>query len=96
MTSTRRALTAVLLAVGATAIAVPTAGAAPIPLAGEGSEAISPTATLDSVSTMAIPADQRGELPTTAGQLSGLDRLNELHQLTDLVAPVTNVVPSVQ
>ncbi|MGY0025040.1 hypothetical protein [Streptomyces sp. cg35] len=96
MTSTRRAITAVLLAVGATAIAVPTAGAAPLPLGGGSGEAISPTATLDSVSTMAIPAEHRAELPSTAGQLSGLDRLNELHQLTDLVAPVTNVVPSVQ
>ncbi|WP_338698092.1 hypothetical protein V2W30_18920 [Streptomyces sp. Q6] len=96
MTSTRRAITAVLLAVGATAIAMPTAGAAPLPLTGEGSDAISPVATLDSVSTMAIPAEHRGDLPTTAGQLSGLDRLNELHQLTDLVAPVTNMVPSVQ
>ncbi|WP_018529497.1 MULTISPECIES: hypothetical protein [unclassified Streptomyces] len=75
---------------------MPTAGAAPIPLAGEGSEPISPTSTLDSVSTMAIPADHRADMPTTASQLSGLNRLNELHQVTDLVAPVTNVVPSVQ
>ncbi|MER5947676.1 hypothetical protein ABT127_16605 [Streptomyces sp. NPDC001904] len=95
MTSTRRAMTAVLLAVGATAIAVPSAGAAPLPLGGDG-EAISPTATLDSVSTMAIPEEQRAAVPSTTAQLGGLNRLNELHQLTDLVAPVTNAIPSVQ
>lgn len=96
MISTRRAISAVLLTLGATALAVPAAQAAP--LAGEG-EAISPTATLDSLSTMAIPAEERAELPTTAGQLSGLNdlnKLNELHQLTDLVAPVTNMVPAVE
>ncbi|MEV5611060.1 hypothetical protein [Streptomyces sp. NPDC052225] len=96
MISTRRAITAALLAVGAAAIAAPTAGAAPLPLTDQGSDAISPTATLDSVSTMAIPSEHRGDMPTAAGQLSGLNRLNELHQVTDLVAPVTNVVPSVQ
>ncbi|MFD8573037.1 hypothetical protein [Streptomyces sp. NPDC057694] len=95
MTSTRRALTAVLLAVGATAIAVPTAGAAPLPLTPDG-EAISPAATLDSVSTMAIPEERRAEVPSATSQLGGLNRLDELHQLTDLVAPVTGVLPSVQ
>ncbi|MYT73066.1 hypothetical protein GTY60_25810 [Streptomyces sp. SID8367] len=97
MTSTRRAMTAVLLAVGATAIAVPAASAAPLPLplAGDG-EAISPTQTLDSVSTMAIPEEQRAAVPSTTAQLGGLNRLNELHQLTDLAAPVTGLVPSVE
>ncbi|MFJ4712644.1 hypothetical protein [Streptomyces sp. NPDC088785] len=95
MTSTRRALTAVLLAVGATAIAVPTAGAAPLPLAGDG-EAISPTATLDSVSMMAIPQEERAAVPSTTAQLGGLNRLNELHQLTDLAAPVTGLLPAVE
>ncbi|MBO1337414.1 hypothetical protein [Streptomyces sp. VRA16 Mangrove soil] len=93
MNSTRRVLTAVLLAAGATAIAVPTAGAAPLPLGGE---PISPTTALDSVSGMAVPDEYQGQLPSTAQQLSGLNRLNELHQATDLVAPVTNAIPSVQ
>jgi hypothetical protein len=94
MTSTRRALTAVLLAVGATAIAVPAAQASPLPIAG--GEAISPTATVDSISTMAIPAAHRDEVPGTTNQLGGLNRLNQLHQLTDLVAPVTGLLPGLQ
>ncbi|MCX3062719.1 hypothetical protein [Streptomyces beihaiensis] len=92
MISTRRALTAVLLAAGAAAIAAPAADAASLPITG--GEPISPTATLDSVSTMAVPADQRAELPTASQQLNGLNRLNELHKATDLVAPVTNALPS--
>ncbi|MFI7388391.1 hypothetical protein [Streptomyces sp. NPDC049813] len=91
MTSTRRALTAVLLAVGATAIAAP-AVQADTNTAGN---TISPTATLDAVSTMAVPAAHRDEVPRTAEQLQGLNqlnKLNELHQVTDLVAPVTNLL----
>ncbi|GAA2349287.1 hypothetical protein OKJ48_13575 [Streptomyces kunmingensis] len=89
MTSTRRAITAVLLAVGATAIA------APVAQADTSGNTISPTATLDAVSTMAIPAAQRDKVPHTAEQIQGLNQLNklsELHQVTDLVAPVTNLV----
>ncbi|WP_306318474.1 MULTISPECIES: hypothetical protein [unclassified Streptomyces] len=95
MTSTRRTLTALLLTVGAAALATPAAQAADAtPAAGGG--AISPTATLDSLSTMAIPEDQQAQLPSTAEQLSGLNHLNDLHQATDLVAPVTNLLPAVQ
>ncbi|MEV1025545.1 hypothetical protein [Streptomyces sp. NPDC050264] len=95
MTSTRRAITAVLIAVGATAIAAPAAGAATLPHSS--GNAISPTATLDAVSTMAVPASHRDEVPRTAEQLQGLNQLNklsELHQVTDLVAPVTNLLGS--
>ncbi|MFI0241626.1 hypothetical protein [Streptomyces sp. NPDC016845] len=93
MTSTRRALTAVLLAVGATAIVAPAAQADTTPNAA--GNMISPTATLDAVTTMAIPAAHRDEVPRTAEQLQGLNQLNklsELHQLTDLVAPVTGLL----
>ncbi|MFJ8823618.1 hypothetical protein ACIREE_17705 [Streptomyces sp. NPDC102467] len=95
MTSTRRVITAVLLAVGSTAIAAPAAGAATLP--DPSSNMISPTATLDAVSTMAVPAAHRDEVPRTAEQLQGLNQLNklsELHQVTDLVAPVTNLLGS--
>ncbi|MZD06029.1 hypothetical protein GTW43_13155 [Streptomyces sp. SID5785] len=91
MITPRRALTAALLAVGAGALAAPAAQAAPI----TGGEPISPIATLDHVSTLGIPAEHRGELPTAGQQLGGLNQLNQLHQLTDLAAPVTNAVPAV-
>ncbi|MEU6393370.1 hypothetical protein [Streptomyces sp. NPDC046939] len=93
MTSTRRVLTAALLAVGATAIVAPAAQADTTPQAK--GNMISPTAMLDTVSTMAIPASHRDGVPRTAEQLQGihqLSKLSELHQLTDLVAPVTGLL----
>ncbi|MFJ9039993.1 hypothetical protein ACIRF8_25845 [Streptomyces sp. NPDC102406] len=92
MISTRRALTAVLLAVGTTAIVAPAAQADTT--ANTAGNTISPTALLDTVSTMAVPDAHRDEVPRTAEQLSGLNglyKLSELHQLTDLVAPVTGL-----
>lgn len=94
MISTRRVVTAVLLAVGAAAVAVPAAEAAPLPIGG--GEPISPTGALDTVSTMAVPPGSRNEVPKVAEQLTGLNRLNELHQVTDLVAPVTNAIPAIE
>ncbi|MFE1954155.1 MULTISPECIES: hypothetical protein [Streptomyces] len=94
MITPRRALTAALLAVGAGALAAPAAQAAPL----TGVEPISPIATLDQVSTLGVPAEHKAELPTAREQLSGLSHLNDLnqlHQATDLVAPVTNLLPAV-
>lgn len=76
---------ALALAAGATALAAPAASAAPI----------SPTATLDSLAASSIPEDRRAEVPTVTQQLNGLNSLYELqqlHQLTDLAAPVTGLV----
>jgi peptidoglycan hydrolase-like protein with peptidoglycan-binding domain len=73
------------LAAGASALAAPAANA----------EAISPTAVIDSVTTTAVPAEHRAEMPTIASQIGGLNnlyQLQELHQLTDLAAPVTNLL----
>lgn len=50
---------------------------------------------LDDLTTSGIPAEHRAEIPTMNEQLGGLNRLNELHQVTDLVAPVTGLLPSV-
>ncbi|MEU6662525.1 hypothetical protein [Streptomyces sp. NPDC046821] len=89
MISTRRVLAAVALAAGASALAMPAAQAAP------GSPLGVKPISLDDLATTGIPAEHKGEIPTVTQQLGGLNKLNELHQVTDLVAPVTNVLPSV-
>lgn len=92
MNSTRRIATAIALIAGASGLAMPAAQAATQP------EAISLSAsdTLDEVTTMGIPQEEAAKLPSVTEQLNGLEKLNQLHQVTDLVAPVTNLVPSVQ
>ncbi|MGX1669671.1 hypothetical protein [Streptomyces sp. NPDC055400] len=50
---------------------------------------------LDDITTSTIPAEHKAEIPTVNEQLGGLNKLNGLHQATDLVAPVTGLLPSV-
>lgn len=96
MISTRRIAAAVGLAVGVTGLAAPLANAA---AAGTpASPRPNPVALLDSLAHSGVP-EHRGEVPRPSGQLSGLNRLhevNQLHQATDLAAPVTGLVPAVQ
>lgn len=76
------------LAAGASALAAPAASAD-----------ISPTGTLDSLAASSIPAEHRAEVPSVTNQLGGLNdlyQLQQLHQLTDLAAPVTGLLPAVQ
>ncbi|MEV5979783.1 hypothetical protein [Streptomyces sp. NPDC052114] len=93
MTSARRIFAAVSLAAGAAALAAPAAQAAT-----HTHEAGTPSvlSAVDSLGTSGIPEEQRAQVPTVESQLGGLQRLNELHQVTDLVAPVTNALPAVQ
>ncbi|MDF3298995.1 hypothetical protein [Streptomyces tropicalis] len=97
MISTRRIVAAVGLAASVTGLASLPASAAPgaAPVAGP----LKPLGVLDSLAAQSIPAPQRAQVPTVAGQLSGLDHLrdlNRLNQLTDPVAPVLGMVPAVQ
>ncbi|MFJ8598744.1 hypothetical protein ACIREM_08420 [Streptomyces shenzhenensis] len=97
MISTRRIVAAVGLAAGVTGLAAPLAHAAPASAPDTGG--ISPMATLDSLAVSGVPAAHRGELPRVSEQLQGLNRLQdlgELHQITDLVAPVTGLLPAVE
>ncbi|MEU4796325.1 hypothetical protein [Streptomyces sp. NPDC023327] len=94
MTSARRILAAVSLAAGAAALAAPAAHAAPAPLPGPGM--ISVQGTLDELQMSGIPEEHRAAVPTLEQQLGALNQLNQLRQVTDLVAPVTNLLPSVQ
>ncbi|MBV2357175.1 hypothetical protein KUM39_22835 [Streptomyces sp. J2-1] len=100
MISTRRIVAAVGLAVGVTAFAAPLASAADASTPDNGQ--INPMTMLDSVVTSGLPADQQGSVPHMAEQMRGLnqlgelDKLNELHQVTDLVAPVTGLLPAVE
>ncbi|MET8827311.1 hypothetical protein ABZX40_15155 [Streptomyces sp. NPDC004610] len=100
MISTRRILAAACLAVGAAGLAVPQAGAAEADAAGEGK--LNPVAVLDSLTVSDIPAEHKAAVPRPSeglaelNNVNGLQQLSELHQVTDLVAPVTGLLPAVQ
>ncbi|GAA3717754.1 hypothetical protein [Streptomyces tremellae] len=96
MTSTRRIVTFLALAAGATGIGVSTASTASAvgPLVQP--QSISVADTVDDLSTASVPADQKAQVPTATQQLQGLGQLQQLHQLTDLAAPVTGLLPSLQ
>ncbi|MEH0548727.1 hypothetical protein QA802_38380 [Streptomyces sp. B21-105] len=94
MISTRRIAAIAVLAAGVTGLAAPMAIAADAPTAGR----INPMTALDSLATSQIPAEHRSELPPVSRQLGELNKvtrlqpLNALHQVTDLVAPVTGLL----
>ncbi|MFE2515622.1 hypothetical protein [Streptomyces mirabilis] len=95
MISTRRMVAAVGLAVGVTGLAAPMASAAEAPDAGK----LNPITQLDALAVSDIPAEHRADIPRVSEQLGGLNRLNDLnqlHQVTDLVAPVTGLLPGLQ
>ncbi|MFC8427770.1 hypothetical protein [Streptomyces sp. NPDC057253] len=97
MISTRRIVAAVGLAVGVTGLAAPLANAADA--AAPDASPLSPIAMLDSLAMSDIPAEHRAQMPKVSQQLSkanDLYRLNELHQVTDLAAPVTGLVPAIE
>ncbi|MER6376838.1 hypothetical protein [Streptomyces mirabilis] len=95
MISTRRMVAAVGLAVGVTGLAAPMASAAEAPDAGK----LNPITQLDALAVSDIPAEHQADIPRVSEQLGGLNRLNDLnqlHQVTDLVAPVTGLLPGLQ
>ncbi|WP_316754271.1 hypothetical protein [Streptomyces herbicida] len=97
MISTRRIVAAVGLAAGVTGLAAPLANAADASAPDNGK--INSIAMLDSLAVSDIPAEHRGEIPRVSDQLHSMNRLNDLnqlHQVTDLVAPVTGLLPAVQ
>lgn len=56
-------------------------------------------ATLDSLTVSDLPAEYKDALPRPSAQLAELNKLNDLNQLsqvTDLAAPVTQVLPGIQ
>ncbi|MEV0227781.1 hypothetical protein [Streptomyces sp. NPDC050704] len=98
MISTRRIVAAVGLAVGVTGFAVPSASAAGLPEM----EKLNPIAELDSLAVSDIPAEHKAEIPKATTQLAALNglndlyQLNQLHQVTDLAAPVTGLLPAIE
>ncbi|MER6561242.1 hypothetical protein ABT300_26610 [Streptomyces sp. NPDC001027] len=98
MISTRRIAALAALAAGLTGLAAPMANAADAPTDGR----INPLTALDSLATSQIPAEHRSELPPVSRQLgevkkaAQLQQLSELHQITDLAAPVTGLLPGIQ
>lgn len=60
---------------------------------------LNPVSTLDSLAVSGIPAEHQAQPPLPSTQLAGLDRLNDLsqlHQLTDLAAPVTGLLGGIE
>ncbi|OUD01598.1 hypothetical protein [Streptomyces swartbergensis] len=95
MISTRRCVAAVGLAAGVTGLAAPMANAADA----ESRSPLSPVATLDSLTVSDIPAEHTDEIPRPSSLLAGLERLNHLNQLNQvvgLVSPVFGFVPNVR
>ncbi|OIJ68867.1 hypothetical protein [Streptomyces mangrovisoli] len=97
MISPRRIVAAVGLAVGVTGLAAPLAQAAP-----QASGQLNPVSTLDSIAASGIPAEEQGRLPHLRDELAalngvnGLSELGQLHQVTDLAAPVTGLLPGIE
>ncbi|MER6130287.1 hypothetical protein ABT173_48665 [Streptomyces sp. NPDC001795] len=92
MISTRRIVAAVGLAVGVTGLAAPLANASTADVRDAGKP--NPVALLDSLARSDIPAQHKDEVPRPSSQLAGLNHLrdlNQLHQATDLAAPVTGL-----
>ncbi|WP_406463726.1 hypothetical protein OH768_49150 [Streptomyces sp. NBC_01622] len=97
MISTRRIAAAVGLAVGVTGLVAPMANAADAPAFKDGK--VSPVALLDSLAVSEIPAEHQAQLPKVADQMKVLNHLNDLqqlHQVTDMAAPVTGLLPAVE
>ncbi|MEV5959750.1 hypothetical protein AB0M11_39465 [Streptomyces sp. NPDC051987] len=96
MISTRRIVAAVGLALGVTGLAAPLANAADASAHHPGK--LTALGTLDSLARSDIPAPYKEELPRVSDQVQGLNgvqKLGELHQVTDLAAPVMGLVPGI-
>ncbi|WP_267246495.1 hypothetical protein [Streptomyces sp. PR69] len=98
MTKAQRVFAAVALATGASALAAPSASAAGSPVPHLGT--VSVAQELDHLAVTSIPAEHRSKVPLPSGQLnelaSGLDRLNELRQVTDQAAPVLGLLGALE
>ncbi|MFM9441554.1 hypothetical protein [Streptomyces acidiscabies] len=100
MISTRRMLAAAALAAGVAGFAAPMANAADV-VPDDGK--LNPIAMLDDLAMSDIPAEHRDEMPRVSSQVSEVKKLGgipnelgQLHQLTDLAAPVTGLVPAIE
>ncbi|MFE3637350.1 hypothetical protein [Streptomyces sp. NPDC059168] len=97
MISTRRVVAAVGLAAGFAGLAAPTSGASDNGAPDTGR--ISPMATLDSAAATGLPAGRQGRIPKVSEQLGGPNRIGspdgpgQLGRRTELVAPVTGLLP---
>ena len=97
MISTRRIVAAVGLAVGVTGLAAPLANAADASAQHPGT--LTALGVLDSLARSDLPPQYQDRIPTVAEQVQGLNgvqRLGELHQITDLAAPVMGLVPGIE
>ncbi|MFH9657267.1 hypothetical protein ACH4NF_02920 [Streptomyces sp. NPDC017248] len=91
MISTRRIVAAVGLAAGIAGLAVPQASAvgSGAPLVGK----LGALNTLDSLTTGAVPASHRDQVPRVSGQVQELKHLRELHQLNQVQQVLAPAAP---
>ncbi|MFD7551944.1 hypothetical protein ACFV0R_16255 [Streptomyces sp. NPDC059578] len=98
MTATRRILAAVALASGVTALTATAATAAPA--LQQGVEVPSVIGQVDSLSAQSVGPEHQAKMPTVTGQVGtishGFAQLQQLRQVTDLVAPVTGLLPAIE
>ncbi|MDX3782793.1 hypothetical protein [Streptomyces europaeiscabiei] len=98
MISTRRIVAAVGLAVGVTGLAAPMANAD----ATADVTRFNPMTALDSLAADDLPEEQKETVPRPSQQLKSLNqvhelnRLSELHQVTDMAAPALGLLGAVQ
>ena len=93
-------LAAAALAAGVAGLAAPTASATDaVPADGK----LNPIALLDDLAVSDIPAEHRDKMPRVSSQVSEVKKLGgipnelgQLHQLTDLAAPVTGLLPGIE
>lgn len=103
MTKTKRALAALALAAGAsavTALSAPAAQAGVVPgglPVGPGGPSL--LSQVDDLSASSLPPEQRSQVPRVTeqfGGLAGLQQLGQARQLVEPVAPVMGLVPGVK
>ncbi|MET8978433.1 hypothetical protein ABZX85_22735 [Streptomyces sp. NPDC004539] len=100
MISTRRMLAAAAIAAGVAGLAAPMASAAD---AAPADGKLNPFALLDDLAMSDIPAEHQDQMPRVSSQVSEVKKLGgipnelgQLHQLTDLAAPVTGLLPAIE
>ncbi|MFE5794950.1 hypothetical protein ACFQ8C_20585 [Streptomyces sp. NPDC056503] len=97
MTSSRRISSVLAVAAAFTCLGGAASQAVAAP-AGPLGPPISPIAELDALATTGMPEEASAAYPGVGEQLGGLSRVGEirqLHQLTDLAAPATGLLPEI-
>ncbi|MCH0539307.1 hypothetical protein I3F58_06980 [Streptomyces sp. MUM 203J] len=100
MTKTKRALAALALAAGASALSAPAAQAGVVPgglPVGPGGPSV--LSQVDNLSASQVSPEYQGQVPRITeqfGGLAGVQQLGQLRQLVEPVAPVMGLAPGIR